>query len=131
MNFARKRMFGAAVVGVSLVAAACGGSSSGGGAATGGTIDESVKKGVDDILNSTTTTAAGGATATTTAAAKPTSMAEWTALSTKQREAMVKAIKDAKAGKSADGKSVTGTNGFTIDLSKCPAGWSDSNGGRF
>ena len=41
---------------------------------------------------------------------------------------MVKRIKDNKWGKSADGKTVTGPNGFTIDLTKCPAGWSDTEG---
>src|SRR5439155_21356307 len=41
---------------------------------------------------------------------------------------MVKKIKDNKWGKSADGKTVTGPDGFTIDLSKCSTGWSDTEG---
>ena len=55
-------------------------------------------------------------------------MDEWEALWAKQRDAVVKRIKDNKWGKSADGKTVTGPEGFTIDLTKCPAGWSDTEG---
>ena len=58
----------------------------------------------------------------------PTSMDAWEALWTEERAAVVKEIKDNKWGKSADGKTVTGPEGFTIDLSKCPAGWSDTEG---
>jgi branched-chain amino acid transport system substrate-binding protein len=45
-----------------------------------------------------------------------------------ERAAEVKKIKDNKWGKSADGKTLTGPEGFTIDLSKCAAGWSDTEG---
>ena len=31
-------------------------------------------------------------------------------------------------GKSADGRTLTGPDGFTIDLSKCPVGWGDTEG---
>jgi branched-chain amino acid transport system substrate-binding protein len=55
-------------------------------------------------------------------------MDEWEALWTKQRAAIVQRIKDNKWGKSADGKTLTGPNGFTVDLSKCPASWSDTEG---
>ena len=41
---------------------------------------------------------------------------------------VVKRITDNKWGKSADGKTLTGPGGFTIDLSKCQAGWSDTEG---
>src|SRR5215213_5160256 len=75
-----------------------------------------------------TTSAAAATTATTAAAKEPASMAEWEALWAQERAAEVKRIKDNKWGKSADGKTVTGPNGFTIDLTKCPAGWSDTEG---
>ncbi len=124
VTFSKKRSVGAAVVGLSLIAAGCGGGSDD-GASTGGTVDAGVKTGVQDALKATTTVA--GATATT-APPRPTSMAEWEALWAKERDAVVKKITDSKAAKSADGKSFTGTNGFTIDLSKCPVGWTDTEG---
>jgi branched-chain amino acid transport system substrate-binding protein len=55
-------------------------------------------------------------------------MTDWEALWAKQRAAIVQRIKDNKWGKSADGKTLTGPEGFSIDLSKCPAGWSDTEG---
>jgi branched-chain amino acid transport system substrate-binding protein len=55
-------------------------------------------------------------------------MDEWEALWTKQRGDNVKRNNDNGWGKSADGKTLTGPEGFTIDLSKCPAGWSDTEG---
>jgi len=45
-----------------------------------------------------------------------------------QRAAVVKRITDNKWGKSADGKTLTGPAGFTVDLSRCPAGWPDTEG---
>ena len=82
----------------------------------------------------TTAAAQGGssttaATGTTAAAAKePASMAEWEKLWADERAAMVKRIKDNKWGKSADGRTLTGPEGFTVDLSKCATGWSDTEG---
>ena len=55
-------------------------------------------------------------------------MAAWEALWAQQRAAIVKRIKDNKWGTSADCKQVTGPAGFTIDLTKCPAGWSNTEG---
>src|SRR4051794_4622086 len=73
-------------------------------------------------------TAAVGAQGSTTtagpAAARPTSMTDWEALWAKQRAAIVQRIKDNGWGVSADGKSLTGADGFSTDLSKCPSGWS-------
>jgi ABC-type branched-subunit amino acid transport system substrate-binding protein len=109
------------MVGLALVAAACGGDDGGGGTATDNTIDKTI----NSALNSTTS---AGQTATTSALKEPTSMEEWEALWATEREAVVKKIKDGGFGKSADGKTVTGPDGFTIDLSKCPAGWSDTEG---
>ena len=45
-----------------------------------------------------------------------------------QREAVVKKIKDNKWGVSADGRTLTGPEGFTVDLSACAAGWSETEG---
>ena len=110
----------AGLVSLALVAAACGGDDS------------------DDAASDTTTSAAsgatsstaggGGATTTTAAQAQPTSLTEWESLWTKQRDATVKRIKDNKWGKSADGKTLTGPGGWTVDLTKCAAGWSDTEG---
>ena len=60
--------------------------------------------------------------------ARPTSLADWEALWTRQRDAIVERIKDNGWGKSADGKTLTGPGGWTVDLGKCPAGWSDTEG---
>ena len=125
----RRLLIGA--MGMSLIAAACGSSS--------------------DSGTGTETTDSGGATATTEAGTTtsvslaiaggdftgeaitdgtklPTDMAGWEELWAAQRAAIVKRIKDNKWGVSADGKTVTGPEGFTVDLSKCPAGWSQTEG---
>jgi branched-chain amino acid transport system substrate-binding protein len=119
----RRRRRGAVVglgllVSLALVAAACGSDDSSNDAAATTTTAGS---------GATTTSAAGGSTSTT-AAAQPTSVEAWEALWKKERDAIVKRITDNKWGKSADSKTVTGPEGFTIDLSKCPAGWSDTEG---
>jgi branched-chain amino acid transport system substrate-binding protein len=106
------------LLGSALLAAGCGGDS--GKEATATT------SAAPATTAGSSTTAAS--TATTAAAAQPTSMDEWEALWAMQRDAVVKRIKDNKWGKSADGKTVTGPSGFTIDLTKCPAGWSDTEG---
>jgi branched-chain amino acid transport system substrate-binding protein len=77
---------------------------------------------------SASTTAATGGTSTTALAAEPTTLAEWEALWARERAAIIKRIKDNKWGKSADGKTLTGPEGWTVDLTKCPAGWSDTEG---
>jgi branched-chain amino acid transport system substrate-binding protein len=127
MRRTRVRLFGAGLVGLALLAASCGGDDSGTseGGSTGNTIDSGVKSGVQQALGGGSTT--GGGTATTAAPA-PTSMDGWEALWAQQRDAIVKRIKDNHWGTSADGKTVTGPEGFTIDLSKCPAGWSNTEG---
>ncbi len=78
--------------------------------------------------STTATTAASATTASTAAVAQPASLAEWEALWAEQRAAIVKRIKDNGWGKSADGKTLTGPEGWTVDLSKCPQGWSDTEG---
>ncbi len=117
------RLWTGAVVGLSLFAAACGGSGSDGGdEATGITVD----KGVQDALNATTTP--GAATATTVAKPEPKTMEEWEKLWETERAAVVKRITDNKWGLSADGKTITGPEGFTIDMTKCAAGWNNTEG---
>jgi ABC-type branched-subunit amino acid transport system substrate-binding protein len=58
----------------------------------------------------------------------PTSMAQWEERWAKERAAVVARIKENKWGKSADGKTLTGPTGFSIDLTKCGPGWSDTEG---
>ena len=109
----------AGALALALVAGACGGDDS------------------SDSAEGSATTAGGAATTATTAAssgttaapvAQPTSMDGWEPLWTNERAAIVKRIKDNKWGKSADGKTITGPEGYTIDLTKCPAGWSETEG---
>jgi branched-chain amino acid transport system substrate-binding protein len=111
---------------VALVAAACGGDDSGedgaGEAATGEASATTAE------AASTTAAATSDGTTTTAVVEQPTSMEEWEALWAEERAAIVKRITDNGWGKSADGKTLTGPEGFTIDLSQCPAGWSDTEG---
>ncbi|MPY94965.1 MAG: ABC transporter substrate-binding protein [Acidimicrobiia bacterium] len=112
----RGRVAGAVFVGFALVAAACGGGDDE-GAASEDTIDRSIKEAISE---STTTTEV--------AIDEPTSMEEWEALWATEREAIVARIEENGWGTSADGTTVTGPEGFTIDLSACPAGWSETEG---
>src|SRR3954452_632238 len=114
----------ASMLALSVLAVACGGDDSG-SSATPASVDENVRNGIQNALGSSETTAAGGGTE---AVKTPTTMAEWEALWAKQRAAVVERIKTNKWGKSADGTKVTGPEGFTIDLTKCPAGWNDTEG---
>ncbi len=122
----------ASLVAAAMALAACGSSGGDGGTASPeNTVDKGVQSGVNDALNSTTTAAAAVTTAAavaTTVAAKPASIADWNALATKERAAVVKRITDNKWGLSADGKTITGPEGFSIDVSKCPAGWNNTQG---
>ncbi|MEZ5265581.1 MAG: ABC transporter substrate-binding protein [Acidimicrobiales bacterium] len=114
-----------ALAGLSLLAGACGGDDggSGGDAQTVASVD----RGIKDAL-ATTTTADGDTTATTEVAAEPTSMEEWEELWAKEREAIVKRIEENGWGLSDDGKTLTGPGDWTVDLTKCTAGWSDTQG---
>ncbi|MPY91949.1 MAG: ABC transporter substrate-binding protein [Acidimicrobiia bacterium] len=102
-----------------LVAAACGGDDGGGG--TAASVDEGVRQGVESQLGSSSTTA-GEATP------QPTSMEQWEALWAEERAAMVARITENGWGTSADGATLTGPEGYTVDLSTCPAEWSDTEG---
>jgi branched-chain amino acid transport system substrate-binding protein len=55
-------------------------------------------------------------------------MEEWEALWADERAAIVERIESEGFGLSADGKTLTGPEGFTIDLSTCPSGWSNTEG---
>jgi branched-chain amino acid transport system substrate-binding protein len=88
-------------------------------------VDEGVKEGVGQALGGSPATAGTGATGSTVA---PQTMEEWEALADTQRAAIITKIKDNGWGKSADGKSVSGPDGYAIDLTKCPSGWSDTEG---
>lgn len=118
----RSRAMGLAA-GLALIAASCGGSGDD-GESTSGTVDENVKSEIQAALNSTTTAAASS----TTVSVKPSSMVEWEALWSKERDAVVKRIKDNKWGLQPGGKTVLGPEGFTIDLAKCTPGWSNTEG---
>src|SRR5947209_8776249 len=101
-----------AVLGMAVLLPACG---SGGGSAAS----------TSTAASSPTVTPS---TADATSSSAPTSIADWEALWKKQRDAVVKRIKDNGWGKSADGTKITGPEGFSVDLTKCPAGWSDTEG---
>ena len=119
---ASPRLWVGAVAGLSLVAAACGGGSDGSEGATGLTVDKSI----NEALNASTTV---NASATTVAAKpEPKTMEEWEKLWETERAAVVKRITDNKWGLSADGKTITGPEGFTVDMTKCAAGWSNTEG---
>jgi branched-chain amino acid transport system substrate-binding protein len=121
----RTTTIAAGVLALAVLAAACGGDD------TGNSSSATTAGGAPTTASSagaTTTTGGGAATTSTTAAATPTSLAEWEALWATQRAAIVKRIKDNHWGKSADGTTLTGPGGWTVDLTKCPAGWSDTEG---
>ena len=114
MHGSWRRRAGATTLGVALVAAACGGDDSSGGS------------GAASTAAGAPTTAEG--TTATSGATQPQSMEEWETLWEKERAATVKRIKDNRWGRSADGKTLTGPGGWTVDLTKCAAGWSDTEG---
>ena len=126
-----RRNVSALTLAIALVAAGCGGddSGSGGGVATGTTAANAVQDEVSKLdLGGTATTVGSTATSAGDAVKHPTSMEDWETLWASEREAVVQKIKDNKWGMSADGTTVTGPEGFTIDLSKCPPGWSNTEG---
>jgi len=112
---------GAGVISLALIAVACGGDDSGNAA-------DSATTAASTATSAATSTTGSAATTSTSIAPEPTSLAAWESLWTTQRDAIIKRIKDNKWGKSADGKTLTGPEGWTVDLSKCPADWSDTEG---
>ncbi len=121
------RKVGVGLLGVSLLAAACGGGGGGEDTSTAATVDKGVQAGIAAALAGGSSTTVAGAT-TTAPVVAPTSIDGWEALWKKEREAIVARIKSNGWGKSADGNTLTGPEGFTVDLSKCAAGWSDTEG---
>ena len=110
----------ATVAAFGLLAAACGSSGSDETAA------ETTKAAGTATTAASTTT---GAPATTAPFKTPTSMDEWEKVWEAERAAVVKKIQDNKWGVSADGKTLTGPDGFTVDLSKCAGGsWNATEG---
>jgi ABC-type branched-subunit amino acid transport system substrate-binding protein len=105
---------------LALVAAACGGDDDS-GSATGATVDAGVKSGVQEQLGGSTTSAAATAEA-------PDSMEAWEELWASERAEIVERIESEGWGVSADGSTLTGPEGFTIDLAACPTGWNPTEG---
>jgi branched-chain amino acid transport system substrate-binding protein len=122
----------AGVVSMALLAAACGGddSSSSASGASSTAASSTASSGASAGSSTSASSASGGSSSTAAGAPakQPQSWDEWEQLWTTQRAAAVKRIKDNGWGTSADGKTLTGPDGFTIDLSKCPSGWSETEG---
>ncbi|MPY93617.1 MAG: ABC transporter substrate-binding protein [Acidimicrobiia bacterium] len=74
-------------------------------------------------------TASTSETTTATAAGdQPGSLEEWEARWREERAAIVARIEENGWGKSADGTTLTGPEGWTVDLTACPKNWSDTEG---
>ncbi|MFN0028878.1 MAG: ABC transporter substrate-binding protein [Acidimicrobiales bacterium] len=81
------------------------------------------------IPPSTTTTAwAARPTPAIFSGPAPATMEEWQALWQNQRQAIVTKIKAGGYGIAPDGRSALIADGYTIDLSKCGTGWSNTEG---
>jgi len=123
---------GAALVGMTLVAAACGGSGSD-SAETAGSIDDNIKNEVQNQLGGTDTSegdtaTSGGDEGSEPATAHPTSIEDWEKLWEEERAAVVARIKENGWGLQEDG-TITGPEGFMVDTkADCPADWSNTEG---
>ena len=121
------RHVGAIAFVLGLLAAGCGGDDGGGGseiATDAAKIDEGVK---NEIANQLATTTSGAAT-TSAPAKAPETIEDWLALWEDERAAVVDKIEQGGYGLSADGKTLTGPGDFVLDLSTCPADWSNVEG---
>src|SRR5215213_9536142 len=107
------RVVGAGMLALGLLAASCGGGDDS-DQTTAATSDQGVKSGAQSQLGGEATSSTSGAPS-----ALPTSMEQWEALWADQREEIVDQIQSNNWGVSDDGKTLTGPEGFTIDLSKC------------
>jgi branched-chain amino acid transport system substrate-binding protein len=122
----RTRVLVAAAMATSIVAAACGGDDATDSTAAAVTGDTTASTATTAKSTSDATTAPSGSSA---GGEVPASMEEWEALWEEERAAIVTKIEDNGWGVSADGKTLTGPEGFTIDLSKCGGGnWSSTEG---
>jgi branched-chain amino acid transport system substrate-binding protein len=111
------RSIGAVALGFALVAAACGGDDGGGdGQAADGT-----PGGGRGMSVST-------APPRDESGEQPDSMEGWEELWAEERAAIVERARTEGYGKSADGRTLRGPGGFTVDLSRCPSNWSDTEG---
>jgi branched-chain amino acid transport system substrate-binding protein len=108
--------------------AACGGDDGNSAQGSTGTAAVSTTSSSGAASGTSAASATSSSGASTQSATRPTSMDGWEALWAKQRAAVVQRIKDDNWGTSSDGKTLTGPDGFTVDLSKCPAGWSETEG---
>ncbi len=84
-----------------------------------------------DVGDGSLVTSPGSAsttTSTTLPVGKPTTMQQWQALWKNERDAVVSKIKVGGYGIAKDGQSALISEGYTIDLSKCPAGWNNTEG---
>src|SRR5215216_2410742 len=117
----RKRSLVLACVftGMAILAAACGGDDGGGG--SDARLDEGVKSGVKEQLGASSTAA-------TSPAVEPKNIQEYEAFWKTQREAVIKKIKDGGWKLDPATNTVNGPEGYKIDLSKCPTGWSNTEG---
>jgi branched-chain amino acid transport system substrate-binding protein len=117
----------AGALAMAMVAVACGGDDSGG--SSSGTTPPGGGTTAGGAATTSPATSAADSTSTSSATGStPASLAEWEALWATQRDAVVKRIKDNGWGKSADGSTLTGPGGWTVDLTRCAAGWSDTEG---
>ncbi len=123
MKDRRRKALSAVLALVTMAGAACGSSSTTdtGTATTAAGPATSVSVAV-------TTATAGSSQAVTDAAKLPTNMDDWEKLWASQRAAVVQRIKDNRWGVSADGRTLTGPEGFTVDLSACTSGWTNTEG---
>ncbi len=117
----RKDRLGACALVVvgALAAAACGGDDGGGEATASSTTGASSTTAAD----SPTT-----APASTASTAAPRNIDELEAAWKAERDAVVKKIKDGGYGVDKATNTLNGPSGFKVDLSKCPAGWSETEG---
>ena len=90
-------------------------------AASQARLDEDVKSGVKEQLGASSTSAV-------TPAVEPKNIQEYEAFWKTQRDAVVKKIKDAGWKLDPATNTVTGPEGYKIDLSTCPQGWSNTEG---
>jgi len=116
------RVVGAGMLALGLFAASCGGGDDS-DQTTAATSDQGVKSGAQSQLGGE-----GSSSTTGAPSAMPTSMEQWEALWADQRGKIVDQIQSNNWGVSDDGKTLTGPEGFTIDMSKCPAGWNPTEG---
>jgi branched-chain amino acid transport system substrate-binding protein len=121
----RSSGFVALLVVAALVAAGCGGDD-GGNSATATTS----AAGASAAASASTATrgSAGGATASSGAAGAPTGIDDLEAAWKARRDQIVQRIKAGDYGIDKATNTLRGPAGFTVDLNKCPAGWSNTEG---